>query len=565
MHKSDTAVTDIVVRNYDTSWGGIWRYYSGYVRDGAYASYRYFRERQWVSTTLFVLNVSYANLSSTSLNVYNCLGFTVHGITYHARDLSVECYTVSHRSLMILAGVMTAFVIAGFPSLFAYVLYRNRHKLRKPSVFMKYGFLYGGFRDDRYWYESTVLVRKALLVLIAAVVKDWFTQIVLSLILFLFAVILQAILRPYKRAAWNWLELLCQTGTMLTQLLTMLYFRINVLAGQCSTALSQDSAPDPNSGTICRDIPRIRRDSDRAITVVLALLNAFVLGVLMSSVIRAAVQRLLQKIRGKADPSSAAETLGIEPSSAFSSSSTNLGLRQVRRTSTSLSNIVQANTIANKPAITRTVSQGTYLEGTHIQTLRDNFAPRPVEQPSTRAVRNLSATRLPAPLDVQPDIDGVPPIHILNPAMRRQSSLAILRSHSHLNVARAGEHLSVPGRLGTPVPTVLYSPTASAATTPTLEPVNGGPPRHQPTNALNTSPRFIPTRPRASIKAIHVSDAKPVDPQQAGLTRPPLPFLPIRARASVSAVHMRALIDTPRLAEEKDGPTIGLTHGHTVL
>lgn len=95
------------------------------------------------------------------------------------------------------------------------------------------------------------------------------------------------------------LECLSLAGIIITFVLTALYFRITIIAASCSAALSQDAIPDASSGISCRDVARLRRDSDRYITITLAAVNIFVIAILFSAIIRVFAKDLLEKLRGK--------------------------------------------------------------------------------------------------------------------------------------------------------------------------------------------------------------------------------------------------------------------------
>jgi len=130
----------------------------------------YFAKQQWLAPIIFVLNAGYSSLTTTSFSMFNCLPFTVAGVTYLAPDLSVTCFDNTHNLFRGIAGLLIAFFGLGFPALFAYLLYQRRAQLHEKDVFERLGFLYDGYvlKDGLYAWESVVMMRKAGVVMIGA-------------------------------------------------------------------------------------------------------------------------------------------------------------------------------------------------------------------------------------------------------------------------------------------------------------------------------------------------------------------------------------------------------------
>lgn len=79
------------------------------------------------------------------------------------------------------------------------------------------------------WWESTVLARKALTVLIATAVVDVSAQLVMLMVLLLVAMVLHGGLRPFTSPLFNWLEMVALMATLLTCMLSVLLTRVDVL------------------------------------------------------------------------------------------------------------------------------------------------------------------------------------------------------------------------------------------------------------------------------------------------------------------------------------------------
>lgn len=133
----------------------------------------FFDNRRWLAPTLFVLNLSYASITSTSFGAFSCMARTVGRATYLKLDVSVECYTTQHLIGRIVSGIVITGLVAGLPVYFYRVLSSPavHARLRAPggdeALTRQLGFLFAGYSIDRgLWWESLVMSRKAFTVLV---------------------------------------------------------------------------------------------------------------------------------------------------------------------------------------------------------------------------------------------------------------------------------------------------------------------------------------------------------------------------------------------------------------
>ena len=213
--------------------------------------------------------------------MFNCMPYSIGGVTYLAQDLSVECYTPLHNGFRGLAGLLIAFFGAGFPLVFAFVLRRQRAQLADAAVFARLGFLYDGYALDRgaFAWESVVMVRKAVVVMIGSLVKDAYNQLFSSVTLLVLALLLQSFFQPYKTRFFNVVEGASLATVILTQMLSMFYLRadslVNVCAGKSAVFVVDEQ------GTTCADVTGAAATYNLLTTVALASLNfAFVAAML---------------------------------------------------------------------------------------------------------------------------------------------------------------------------------------------------------------------------------------------------------------------------------------------
>ena len=84
-------------------------------------------------------------------------------------DLEEPCYEGRHLNYFILL-VLPQMIcyIFGLPALSLFFLWRNRTKIKQshPVVMFRYGLLFAGYRNERYYWETVMAARKILVVAI---------------------------------------------------------------------------------------------------------------------------------------------------------------------------------------------------------------------------------------------------------------------------------------------------------------------------------------------------------------------------------------------------------------
>ncbi|OQR86302.1 hypothetical protein ACHHYP_10693 [Achlya hypogyna] len=91
-------------------------------------------------------------------------------------DLDVPCYDSSHWRWMLCVGVPSLVIVTFGIPLFAFsVLRTHRHQLHDPQVKLQLGFLYDGYKDEYYYWEIWIMMRKVLVSFISVFLKNWGT------------------------------------------------------------------------------------------------------------------------------------------------------------------------------------------------------------------------------------------------------------------------------------------------------------------------------------------------------------------------------------------------------
>ena len=69
------------------------------------------------------------------------------------------------KYLILLKKKIVNFIGFGIPVLGFYMLYRNRYRLDDMVTYSKYSFLYEGYKNDKYYWEFVILIRKILIII----------------------------------------------------------------------------------------------------------------------------------------------------------------------------------------------------------------------------------------------------------------------------------------------------------------------------------------------------------------------------------------------------------------
>jgi len=88
------------------------------------------------------------------------------------------CYTSEHWAMILVAVVAGSLFCLVFPLSMVFMLYRQPASvISSPAFFTRFGFLIDGYRLGTSWWESVVMLRKLLVLIIAAVVVDPYLQV----------------------------------------------------------------------------------------------------------------------------------------------------------------------------------------------------------------------------------------------------------------------------------------------------------------------------------------------------------------------------------------------------
>ena len=175
-----------------------------------------------VVTLLVTAFVLHMNLTQTALQQFTCTDIGPPGATRSVLvvDNNVDCSSSAHAQWVLVSAVPALLVYAlGIPAVAVFLLYSRRSVLWVPSVASTFGFLYSGYTPDYFWWEGTVMLRKALMAVIAVFLAPAgvTVQAVTTSMLALISLVLQQSKRPYVDDLLN----VTETTTLVVVIITM--------------------------------------------------------------------------------------------------------------------------------------------------------------------------------------------------------------------------------------------------------------------------------------------------------------------------------------------------------
>ncbi|CDW90223.1 UNKNOWN [Stylonychia lemnae] len=182
-----------------------------------------------ISSVVILFFFVYSNIVTQMLDAFNCIN--IDGESRLKNDLEIVCYQGTHRYMIF--GVALPALLAwglGIPFFASQLIFQERHKLDSLETRSKYGFLYRGYKKKFYYWESVIMYRKTILIFISVFFIRYgvIVQALVVLLLLIFGITKQLILKPYQTMELNLLELLSLYASNIT-IYIGIFFIINTL------------------------------------------------------------------------------------------------------------------------------------------------------------------------------------------------------------------------------------------------------------------------------------------------------------------------------------------------
>jgi len=154
---------------------------------------------KFVTSICFLIYLLFPTVVKQAFGVFNC--YTIGGKPYLLADLEESCYQGRHIYYIIFVGVpQVLFYVIGLPLTGLYFLHRNKDRLNVFAVRARYSLFFTGYREDRYFWEIVVVIRKVAVIAISVFCNGIDPELQALLVLFLIMILVAAqyIGSPYK-------------------------------------------------------------------------------------------------------------------------------------------------------------------------------------------------------------------------------------------------------------------------------------------------------------------------------------------------------------------------------
>eukprot|EP00475_Leptophrys_vorax_P014724 TRINITY_DN20_c0_g1_i2.p1 TRINITY_DN20_c0_g1~~TRINITY_DN20_c0_g1_i2.p1 ORF type:complete len:520 (-),score=151.83 TRINITY_DN20_c0_g1_i2:130-1689(-) len=163
--------------------------------------------RKFWKMFLFTLFLIYPQVSSIMVRLYSCR--TVEGVTYLNADFNVQCSSAVWFNRALINVFFIVLYPIGILYLFTMILYENKDRLNTPECLIQFGFLYGDYNRDVWWFELIDMTHKLFMTSVLALFPSDIVLQVGLVVLILHAVGIM-MMNPYARKGDDRLHLFVQ-------------------------------------------------------------------------------------------------------------------------------------------------------------------------------------------------------------------------------------------------------------------------------------------------------------------------------------------------------------------
>jgi hypothetical protein len=165
--------------------------------------------KQWVATLVVLFFLIHPNILRSNFSYFSCTEIET-GQFWLNENLDIRCFDSKHNSFA-LSVVLPVLVIWGLlvPLLVLLYLSRKRKELSEINTKLRFGFLYNGFKQSKFYWEFFIMFRKILIICIVVFIGNQSipVQALTLLLLLLNFLVIQYLTRPYSINELNHMEL----------------------------------------------------------------------------------------------------------------------------------------------------------------------------------------------------------------------------------------------------------------------------------------------------------------------------------------------------------------------
>lgn len=156
--------------------------------------------KPYVTSLVVVFFILYPGISNTALGIFSCTEIE-KGEYWNINSYDIQCFTDEYAkdyyAIFILSIVLWTI---GMPALAYIVLRRNKKELELTGTKAKYGFLYHGYHNNRYYWEFVIMSRKLLIISVTLLLRSSTValQLIFILLILISALVLNLKYKPFE-------------------------------------------------------------------------------------------------------------------------------------------------------------------------------------------------------------------------------------------------------------------------------------------------------------------------------------------------------------------------------
>ncbi|CAG9325672.1 unnamed protein product [Blepharisma stoltei] len=163
-------------------------------------------KRELIASMVVLLFMVHPNIIVAMFGMFSCeyidgLGFWLQ------QNLEIKCWEGKHLYYSLLVG-LPSIIVWGLtmPAIVLLIMFKSRKKLSKRKNMLKFGFLFIGYRRNRYYWEFLILYRKITIICLAVFIFSKQIQALTVLFILLISFAAQSNQRPYTLSHLNNME-----------------------------------------------------------------------------------------------------------------------------------------------------------------------------------------------------------------------------------------------------------------------------------------------------------------------------------------------------------------------
>ena len=120
----------------------------------------------WVASGLLCWYLMLPSLMRVGFGVFQCRSIGRPEDKYLTIDMEEPCWQGRHAHFALLVGMpmLVLYAVTAPLGIIFRLSKAKKMRLAHPSILLRYGLIYSGYRSSKYWFELVVLVRKYLVI-----------------------------------------------------------------------------------------------------------------------------------------------------------------------------------------------------------------------------------------------------------------------------------------------------------------------------------------------------------------------------------------------------------------